>query len=174
MCKASFHGGFAEDICHLGTEGIHRGQTGAATSGLSWLWNGGGARGGSGLSFFPGYTVRRHPWRRPGLGAWAAPGPPHGLLTRVDPLVVEEGWALAEGAAALCTHKGLLPGVDAPVAEQHSALGKGLAAVSAAEGPLASVQQLVLRQVGAVAEGPAALAAGEGLLTGVHTLMLEE
>lgn len=24
VCKASFHGGFAEDICQLGTEGIHR------------------------------------------------------------------------------------------------------------------------------------------------------
>lgn len=49
----------------------------------------------------------------------ATPGPLQGLLPRVEPLVMYEGRALAEGAATLCAHEGLLTGVDAPVAEQH-------------------------------------------------------
>lgn len=87
----------------------------------------------------------------------AAPGPPKGLLSGVDPLVMEEGRALTEGAATLRAHEGLLPRVDAPVAEKHCALGKCLATVPAAEGPFASVQQLMLCEVGAVAEGTATL-----------------
>lgn len=67
------------------------------------------------------------------------PAPPHRLVTGMDPLVVEEGRALAEGAPTLRAHKRLLTRVDAPMAKQHRALGEGLATVPAAEGPLASV-----------------------------------
>lgn len=91
------------------------------------------------------------------MGVHAAPGPPKGLLSGVDPLVMEEGWALTEGAATLRAHEGLLTCVDSPVAEQHCAFGKGLAAVPATEGPFASMQQLMLCEVGAMAEGTTTL-----------------
>lgn len=62
------------------------------------------------------------------------PGSSHRFLSCVDPLMVEEGRALAEGAATVRAHEGLLARVDASVAEQHCALGESLPAVPAAEG----------------------------------------
>uniref|UniRef100_A0A9L0SRP7 Uncharacterized protein n=1 Tax=Equus caballus TaxID=9796 RepID=A0A9L0SRP7_HORSE len=93
------------------------------------------------------------------------------LLAGVDPLVPEEAGQGPEGAPTLAALIGLLPSVDAPVLAEEGASAEGAPALLACVGLLAGVHPLVLNEVGALAEGFPTFFTFIGVLSMVNSLV---
>lgn len=96
------------------------------------------------------------------------------LCSRVDPLVLDEVGAAAEGLAALTAAVGLHSSMDDLVLEEGRVLTEGLPTLAALVGPLPCVDPLVDGELCTHAEGFAALHTLVGLLPLMDSLVVDE